>query len=72
MGDIREAQARLRGIAVRTRLLRFRLRESVRFPVRHLYLKPENLQPIGAFKIRGAYNKIASLSEQEQKRGVIT
>jgi threonine dehydratase len=39
---------------------------------RTLYLKPENLQPIGAFKLRGAYNKIASLSEQERSRGVIT
>lgn len=39
---------------------------------RRLYLKPENLQPIGAFKLRGAYNKIASLSPEERSRGVIT
>ncbi|HVO80100.1 MAG TPA: threonine/serine dehydratase [Terriglobales bacterium] len=39
---------------------------------RKLYLKPENLQPIGAFKLRGAYNKIASLSEDERRRGVIS
>ena len=39
---------------------------------RKLYLKPENLQPIGAFKLRGAYNKIASLSSEERNRGVIT
>jgi len=39
---------------------------------RKLYLKPENLQPIGAFKLRGAYNKVASLSEEERARGVIT
>jgi threonine dehydratase len=39
---------------------------------RKLYLKPENLQPIGAFKLRGAYNKIASLSPEERSRGVIT
>jgi threonine dehydratase len=37
-----------------------------------LYLKPENLQPIGAFKLRGAYNKIASLTDEERSRGVIT
>ncbi len=37
-----------------------------------LCLKPENLQPIGAFKLRGAYNKIASLTEEERKRGVIS
>jgi threonine dehydratase len=39
---------------------------------RKLYLKLENQQPIGAFKLRGAYNKVASLSEQERQRGVIT
>jgi threonine dehydratase len=36
-----------------------------------LYLKPENLQPVGSFKLRGAYNKIASLSEEERRCGVI-
>src|SRR6185437_610001 len=35
------------------------------------YLKPENLQPIGSFKLRGAYNKIASLSADQRARGVI-
>jgi len=39
---------------------------------RRLYLKPENLQPIGAFKLRGAYNKIASLTDEERSRGVIS
>ena len=38
---------------------------------RELYLKPENLQPVGSFKLRGAYNKIASLSPEERRRGVI-
>jgi threonine dehydratase len=38
---------------------------------RRLFLKLENLQPIGAFKLRGAYNKIASLSDEERRRGVI-
>ena len=38
---------------------------------RELYLKPENLQPVGSFKLRGAYNKIASLSQEERRRGVI-
>jgi threonine dehydratase len=37
-----------------------------------IFLKPENLQPIGAFKLRGAYNKVASLTEPERARGVIT
>ena len=39
---------------------------------RQLYLKTENLQPIGSFKLRGAYNKVASLSAEETRRGVIT
>jgi len=72
--DIQHAQQRLRGIAVRTPLIRY-------FPPAHnstasdrgdLWLKPESLQPIGSFKLRGAYNKIASLSDDERRRGVIT
>ena len=39
---------------------------------RKLFLKLENLQPIGAFKLRGAYNKVASLSENERRRGIIS
>jgi threonine dehydratase len=38
---------------------------------RTLNLKPESLQPIGSFKLRGAYNKIASLTDSERQRGVI-
>jgi threonine dehydratase len=69
LADIQEAQSRLRGITTRARLIEFRYPESAD---RCLFLKPENQQPIGAFKLRGAYNKIASLSEDERKRGVIT
>jgi threonine dehydratase len=39
---------------------------------RKLFLKLENLQPIGAFKLRGAYNKVASLTDEERRRGVIS
>jgi threonine dehydratase len=67
--DIVSAQVRLRGIAVRTHLIEFKLCEA---DPRRLFVKPENQQPIGAFKLRGAYNKIASLSEEERKRGVIS
>jgi threonine dehydratase len=66
--DIHCAQSRLRGITTRTRLIEFHHADRTR----RLYLKPENQQPIGAFKLRGAYNKIASLSEDERKRGVIS
>jgi threonine dehydratase len=62
----------LRGVAVRTELIQSSLGEYVAPDDRKLYLKPENLQPIGAFKLRGAYNKIASLSPEERSRGVIT
>ena len=37
----------------------------------NIYIKPENLQKIGAYKIRGAYNFIYNLSEEEKKKGVI-
>jgi threonine dehydratase len=66
LNDIREARSRIDGITVRTPLI------PLQRDVATLYLKPENLQPIGAFKLRGAYNKIASLSQEERARGVIT
>jgi threonine dehydratase len=66
LSDVQQARARLDGIAVRTPLI------PLEYNGHPLYLKPENLQPIGAFKIRGAYNKIASLTEEERARGVIT
>jgi threonine dehydratase len=69
LSDIKEAQSRISGIAVRTRLIEFDLRGS---GGRRLFLKPENQQPVGAFKLRGAYNKISSLSETDRDRGVIT
>lgn len=37
-----------------------------------VYLKPENMQHTGAYKIRGAYYKISTLSEEERSRGLIT
>lgn len=69
LDDIREAQSRLRGVVVRTQLVPYNAGNNLD---RKLYLKPENLQPIGAFKLRGAYNKVASLPADERQRGVIT
>src|SRR6202140_3697640 len=66
--DILEAQTRLQGIAVRTPLFEW----TGAADQRKLFLKLENLQPIGAFKLRGAYNKVASLSEDDRRRGVIS
>lgn len=68
LDEIRQAQQRIRGVAVRTPLIPCPHGD----PSRRLFFKPENFQPIGAFKIRGAYNKIASLPEAERRRGVIT
>jgi threonine dehydratase len=63
---VRAAAATLRGIAIRTPLVPFGRPEARRF------LKAESLQPIGAFKIRGAYVAVESLSAAERARGVIT
>ena len=64
--DIRAAAKRLAGIAIRTPLVPFGPPEARRF------LKAESLQPIGAFKLRGAYVAVASLTPDELARGVIT
>ena len=74
LDDIYSARTRLEGISVRTPLIEFlwgKLPSAVQED-RRLLLKPENQQPIGAFKLRGAFNKIASLSEPDRKRGVIS
>lgn len=65
--DIEAARARIAGVAMRTPIVP--LHDKLNAP--SLYLKAESLQPIGAFKIRGAYNKIASLPKEELARGVI-
>jgi threonine dehydratase len=77
--DIHAAKARIAEAAIRTplvRLSRARLRMAgfrelaERAP--EIYLKDESAQPIGSFKLRGAYNKIAQLTSEELRRGVIT
>lgn len=72
LADIFAAQTLLKGIAVRTPLIEW-TGTTHRPGDRHtLFLKLENLQPIGAFKLRGAYNKVASLTAEERGRGVIS
>jgi threonine dehydratase len=66
---VRAAAAVLVGIATRTPLVPFAVPGGS--PPR-AFLKAESLQPIGAFKIRGAYNAVASLTAEERARGVIT
>ena len=67
LDDVRLAQRRVQGLALRTPLVPCPRGEEDRL----LYFKAENLQPTGAFKLRGAYNKISSLSPDERRRGVV-
>ena len=68
LAEIEAARERIRGTAVRTPLVRLHLPES---PL-ELYLKLECLQPIASFKLRGAGNAIALLSDDELADGVVT
>jgi threonine dehydratase len=69
LDDIRAAARRIAGVAVRTPLLPVDdLTESLGVPV---FIKPENLQRVGAFKLRGGYNLVSQLAQQGA-RGVIT
>jgi threonine dehydratase len=65
LNEIRAAAQRLRGVAVRTPLLPFPGAAAAIGPPA-LLIKPESLQPTGAFKLRGAYNAIAALLAGEQ------
>jgi threonine dehydratase len=68
LADIQAARERIAGTIVRTPLLRLELGPG--YP--DIRLKLENLQPINAYKLRGAANAVALLSESERKRGVWT
>src|ERR1051326_1115847 len=68
LNEIREARQRIAGTIVRTPLIRLEFARD--FP--DIRLKLENLQPINAYKLRGAANAVALLSEKERRRGVWT
>jgi len=68
--DICEARERIAGVAKRTPLISSAT--LGKWSGCELFLKAENLQKTGSFKIRGASNKILSLSPQERARGVVT
>ena len=70
LAELRAAARRLEGVAVRTRLLD--ASDRLGRPGAPVFLKLENEQPVGAFKIRGAYNAIAQLPEEVRRRGVVT
>ncbi|MBV8684009.1 MAG: threonine/serine dehydratase [Caulobacteraceae bacterium] len=67
--DVRDAARQIEGVAVRTPLL-----ESPALEARvggRILIKAETFQRVGAFKFRGAYNRLSRLSEDERKRGVV-
>ncbi len=66
LDDIRAARERIAGSIVRTPLVRLNVDEN------DIYLKLENLQPIGSFKLRGAGNAIAMANPDDLARGVFT
>jgi threonine dehydratase len=68
LAEVREARQRIAGTIVRTPLVRLEL--GPEYP--DIRLKLENLQPINAYKLRGAANAVAMLTESERKRGVWT
>jgi threonine dehydratase len=61
--ELRAAQERIRGVAIHTPVLAYH---------DALWLKAESLQPIGSFKLRGAFNKVAQLTAPQRACGVIT
>jgi threo-3-hydroxy-L-aspartate ammonia-lyase len=71
LDDVQAAAGRLAGVAHRTPLLTGRQLDEATGAAR-VFLKAENLQRAGAFKFRGAYNAVASLSADERARGVAT
>src|SRR5436305_6618930 len=68
LSEIREARKRIAGTIVRTPLLRLELGPDGP----DIRLKLENLQPINAYKLRGAANAVALLSDADRKKGVWT
>lgn len=70
IADVYRAAKQLEGVARKTRLIHSDYFSELCH--NDVYLKPENLQHTGAFKLRGAYNKISQLTPEERVRGVIT
>jgi len=67
--EIKKAQANLEGVSNKTPLIYSEVFSNE--CGNEVYIKPENLQITGAFKLRGAYNKLCTLTPSERKRGVI-
>ena len=66
VGEVQAAARRIAGLVVRTPLL------PCPWAPGDMWLKPESLQPTGAFKLRGATNAVAALDREARERGVVT
>lgn len=70
LSEIEKAAERLKGVAAETPMI-----HSTYFSQESgndIWIKPENLQNTGSFKLRGAYNRISQLTEEERARGIVT
>ena len=65
LDEIKEASKRLKNITVHTPLVQYNETSDI-------YLKPETLQPVKSFKLRGVYNAAAFLPEEQRKKGLST
>ena len=70
LSEIQKAADRLKGVAAETPLMysTYFSKESGN----QIWIKPENLQNTGSFKLRGAYNRISQLTEEERSHGIVT
>src|SRR6185369_2962842 len=67
--DLRQARERIKPYVLMTPLIRA---EGLERDGRRVYIKPENLQRTGSFKVRGAFNALASLPAAAKEKGVVT
>ena len=65
LDEVKKAQKRLEKITIHTPLVRYNETSGI-------YLKPETLQPVKSFKLRGVYNAAAILTEKQREKGLLT
>ena len=70
IADVYRADKNLSGVVKKTKLIASDFFSEI--SGNQIFIKPENMQHTGAFKLRGAYNKISQLSDEEKAKGVIT
>ena len=70
IADVYRADKNLSGVVKKTKLIHSDFFSEI--SGNEIFLKPENMQHTGAFKLRGAYNKISQLTDEEKSKGVIT